>query len=269
MSIVGPEHGSLVLAGGGAKGLPEIIRQFLALAGGLSARIAIIPTAYEDDYPGPYTPYNEDFMDAGATNLAVLHTRDRETADSESFVELLNTASGVWFTGGRHWRLADVYLGTRTEDALRSLLDRGGVIGGTSAGATIQGSHMIRGDTSGNQVVLGDHQQGLGFLRNVSVDQHHLRGNRQFDMIEVVEKHPDLLGLGIDEDTAVLVRGDEARIIGQSYVAVYDNRRTLGEGGRFYFLAAGDRYNLATRRLIDPAPIRATLEERMRDTPWH
>ncbi len=247
---IGPQNGSLVIAGG--EELGEIYHKFIALAGGRSAPIVLVPTAAEKDYSGLYAPCMKAFMQAGAHNLGVLHTRDREVADSEEFLSKLRDAQGVWFTGGRHWRVTDAYLNTRTHEALFALLDRGGVIGGSSAGATLQGTFMIRGDTSGPEIIIGDHVKGFGFLRNVSIDQHHLVRNRQYDMLEVVEAHPELLGIGIDEGTAIIVHGDEFAVFGRSYVAIYDNQQTFGRAGRFYFLRSGDRYNMGTREILKP-----------------
>jgi cyanophycinase len=251
---IGPRTGSLLAVGGGPIEETEILRRFVALVGGSDAHITIIPTAGEGEFTGPYTSYTEDFMRAGATNLKVLHTRDRNVADSEEFASALRKAQGVWFTGGRHWRCTEAYLKTKTHAELDAVLNRGGVIGGSSAGATLQGSFMIRGDTSGPEIVIGDHTEGFGFLKNVCIDQHHLVRNRQFDMVEVIQKHPELLGIGIDEGTAVVVRGDELEVIGESYVAVYDPRKTLGEAGTFFFLRSGDRYDLAKREIIEQSP---------------
>ncbi|HEV7500738.1 MAG TPA: cyanophycinase, partial [Vicinamibacteria bacterium] len=208
-----------------------------------------------------------DLLDAGARHVKVLHTRDRKVADSEAFVAPLRDASGVWFSGGRQWRLADAYLGTRTHSELRAVLARGGVIGGTSAGATILGSFMVRGDTSGNAVMVGDHTEGLGFLRNVTIDQHLLTRNRQFDLVPVIESDPDLLGIGLDEDTAIVVRGDRFEVMGSGYVAIYDHTRRIDSGGQFYLLAPGDRYNLKTREAERPQP-RGVPMERVVKEPW-
>ncbi|MGB0387745.1 MAG: cyanophycinase [Ardenticatenaceae bacterium] len=265
---VGPSNGSLVVMGGGYLREPEILKRFIALAGGPSAPIVIIPTASKADYYGPYAPYIDDFMAAGALQLKVLHTRSRETANSEEFVEAIRQAQGIWFSGGRHWRLADVYLNTKTVDELFALLDRGGVIGGTSAGATIQGSYLVRADTKNNYIMMGDHEEGFGFLRNVAIDQHHLRRNRHFDLIELIEAHPELLGIGIDEETAIIVRGDEFEVIGRSYVAIYDNKRLLESKGRFYFLAAGDRYDLNKREVITPPAEDPRGFERLVEQEW-
>jgi cyanophycinase len=78
------------------------------------------------------------------------------------------------------------------------------VVGGSSAGATIQGSYLVRGDTKSNQIMMGDHEQGFGYIKNVAIDQHVLARNRQFDLYEIMRKHPELLGLGIDENTAIV-----------------------------------------------------------------
>src|SRR5262249_19217504 len=146
-------------------------------------------------------------------------------------------------------------------------LDRGGVIGGSSAGASIQGSFLIRGDTKTSDIIMGDHQVGLGFMRNVGVDQHILVRNRIFDMISVIEAHPTLLGIGIDENTAIIVQQDQFEVIGHSYVAIYDNQKQIPPYGRFYFLTAGDRFNLATREASRPAQTTQPISA-VKKVPW-
>ena len=243
---VGPARGSLVIVGGGMRD-PAILKRFIDLAGGPQAPIVIIPTAGGDDEYDEFYSGLRDFHELGAFNLTVLHTNDPGEADTEAFVQPITEANGVWFPGGRQWRLADSYLGTRTEAELWNLLGRGGVIGGSSAGATIQGSYLARGDTRTNTVMMGDHEVGFGFVKNTAIDQHVLRRNRHFDLIEVIEARPELLGIGIDENTAIVVQGDRFEVMGESYVLIYDNRKIVGEDGRFYFLAPGDRFDLSTR----------------------
>ena len=242
----GPERGSLVIVGGNMQD-PAIVERFLALAGGKDAPIVVIPTAGGADSYDQFWPGLRQFKEAGATRLTVLHTNDRAEADSEAFVQPIREARGVWFGGGRQWRLADSYLNTRTHRELEALLARGGVIGGSSAGATIQGSYLARGDTKNNTTMMGDHEVGLGFVRNVAIDQHLLRRNRQFDLIEIIEAHPVLLGVGIDENTAIVVGGNQFEVMGAGYVAIYDHGAMLDSGGRFYFLSPGQRFNLETR----------------------
>jgi len=247
----GPATGSLVIVGGNMQD-PAIVERFLALAGGKDAPIVVIPTADGATSYDAFWPGLRQFKEAGATRLTILHTADRAEADSEAFVQPITEARGVWFGGGRQWRLADSYLNTRTHRELEALLARGGVIGGSSAGATIQGSYLARGDTKNNTIMMGDHEVGLGFVKNVAIDQHLLRRNRQFDLIEIIEAHPDLLGIGIDENTAIIVRGNSFEVMGAGYVAIYDHGAMLDSGGRFYFLSPGQRFNLETREATQP-----------------
>lgn len=263
---VGPAKGSLVIVGGGLRDL-SILKRFLDLAGGPYQPIVVIPTAGEaDTYDDAWDGLRQ-FREAGATNLKVLHTRDRNVADTDAFVAPIREARGVWFGGGRQWRLADAYLNTRTHRELRALLDRGGVIGGSSAGATIQGSFLARGDTKGAETMIGDHQEGFAFLKNVAIDQHLLRRNRQFDLIPLIESRAELLGIGIDEDTAIVVRGDRFDVIGRSYVVIYDAQRRLDSGGQFYFLAPGDEYDLKAREAKRPTRRTEPLS-RVVKQPW-
>jgi cyanophycinase len=264
---VGPANGSLVIVGGSMRDT-NIVDRFIELAGGPDAPIVVIPTAGErEDYADSNSGLRA-FRNRGATNLTVLHTRDRSVANSTEFVQALREAAGVWFGGGRQWRLADAYLGTRTEDELWRVLERGGVIGGSSAGATIQGSYLVRGDTRTNTIMMGDHEEGFGFLKDVGIDQHLLRRNRHFDLVEVIEARPELLGIGIDENTAIVVQRDTFEVLGQGYVAIYDSQRMVGDVGRFYFLAPENRYALATRE-----PLRRTRDgfeplQGISSTPW-
>lgn len=263
---IGPSNGYLIIVGGSMRD-PIIFKRFIQLAGGPEAPIVVIPTAGRGENYDRYWRGLNVFREAGAKNLTVLHTRDRSEANSEEFVQPITKARGVFFTGGRQWRLADSYLNTRTHRELWALLDRGGVIAGSSAGATIQGSFLVRGDTKGNTVMIGDHREGLAFLRNVAIDQHLLKRNRHFDMIEVIEKYPELLGIGIDEDTAIVVHGDEFEVIGQGYIAIYDSKRIIPPNGRFYFLAPGDRYNLKTRVATRSARVMRPLN-RIKEGVW-
>ena len=182
-------------------------------------------------------------------NVTVLHTRDRAEADTEAFVAPLKTARGVWFGGGRQWRLVDAYMGTRTQREIEAVLARGGVIGGWSAGATIQGSYLVRGAREGNQIMMAKgYEEGFGYLRGVAIDQHLLVRGRQDDLVEVIDKKPDLLGLGIDEPTAIVVKGDRFEVIGQSVVGIYDGKDH--DGKRYYFLAPGEQFDLRSRKRV-------------------
>ena len=189
-----------------------------------------------------------------------MHTSDTAVANTDTFVKSIKEATGVYFTGGRHWRIADSYLNTKVHKELLKLLDRGGVIAGSSAGATIQGSYLARGDTKNNQIMMGDHEVGFGFISNITIDQHVLTRNRQFDMFTILKDKPELLGVGIDESTAIVVNGDILEVIGNSYVLIYDQSFWSAEGDEikelpnknqlFYFLKSGDKYNLKERKVI-------------------
>lgn len=244
----GPDKGTLVIVGGNMQD-PAIVKRFIDLAGGPDAPIVVIPTASEDDeHYDNYWSGLKQWREQGARNLTVLHTRDRKVADSEAFVKPITTARGVFFGGGRQWRLADAYSGTLTQKAVQGVLNRGGVVGGSSAGAAILSSFMVRGDTKTNTIMIGDHTVGMGFLKNAAVDIHVLRRNRQFDMLEVLDAHPELLGIAIDEDTAIVVDGDRFDVIGRSYALIYSATTVAGKSGRFYFMGAGDRFDMKTRQ---------------------
>jgi cyanophycinase len=243
----GPEKGTMVIVGGNMQD-PAIVKRFIDLAGGPDAPIVIIPTAGDEDEYDNYWSGLKQWRENGAKNLTVIHTRDKKIADTDTFVKPIRAARGVFFAGGRQWRLADAYLNTLTHKELQHLLNRGGVIGGSSAGASILASFMVRGDTKGNDTMIGDHTVGMGFLKNAAVDQHVLRRNRQFDMLEVIDRHPELLGIGLDEDTAIVVTGDQFDVIGRSYAIIYSNQPVAGSNGRFYFMGAGDRFDMKERK---------------------
>jgi len=251
-STVGPSRGTLMIVGGGTLG-PELVDKFFELAGGKDAPIVVFPTAdgLEEYKPGYL---EKTFLSkAGATHLTLLHTKSRQTADSKQFVAPLRKARAVWFVGGRQWRLVDSYLGTRTERELFALLKRGGVIGGSSAGATIQGSYLVRGAREGNEMMMAPgYEKGMGFLRNTAIDQHILTRKRERDMAAVVKAHPELLGIGIDEGTAILVHGDSFSVLGKSKVAI-----TLA-GQEMYFLKSGESFDLAKQRPQQTATLTST-----------
>ncbi|TAJ68445.1 MAG: peptidase S51 [Phenylobacterium sp.] len=239
----GPDKGTLIIAGGGKLG-PEIVGRFIALAGGPKARIVVIPTAGEDAAYGQDCACLKMFKDLGATNLTVLHTRDKPQADTAAFADPLTKATAVWFVGGRHWRLVDSYAGTRTEAEIKNVLARGGVVGGTSAGASIQASYLVRGARSGNEIMMAPgYEQGFGLMRGVAIDQHVTARHRESDLDAVVEKHPDVLGIGIDQSTAIEVRRDSFGVIGVGHVFIHDGKEQPN-GGRYYLLKAGERFDL-------------------------
>jgi cyanophycinase len=250
---VAPARGALVVVGGGQIA-PPIIARFIELAGGADAPIVVIPTAGEDSvYPSNWAGTGM-FTRAGARNVTVLHTKDRRLADSDSFATILRRAGGVWFPGGRQWRLVDSYLGTRTERELHALLARGGVVGGTSAGASILASYLVRGAREGNTIMMAPgYEQGFGFLRNVAVDQHVGARRRERDLQQVIAAHPTLLGLGLDEGTAIVVSGERAEVMGPGVLYVHNGAEPLTPAAPYVTLRAGESLDLRQRRRISAA----------------
>ena len=256
----GNKNGTLIAIGGGKLSDTKIMAKFRDLAGGDSAKIVVIPTAFVTNNDIDSVLLKTNFQKYGIPNFTILHTSDPAEANTEDFVKPIKEATGIYFTGGRHWRIADSYLNTKAHEEMLKLLDRGGVIAGSSAGATIQGSYLARGDTKNNQIMMGDHEVGFGFISNITIDQHVLTRNRQFDMFTILRNKPGLLGIGIDESTAIIVKGDILEVIGKSYVLVYDQSFWSGEGSDmkqlprndelFYFLKSGDKYNLRERQVI-------------------
>ena len=250
-ATLGPAKGSLIIVGGG--GMPKVIfDRFFQAAGGRDAKLVVVPTAGSGAEYDESTSSVKMFKKAGATNVHLLHTRDPKMADSDEFIAILRDARAVWFGGGRQWRLADAYLGTKTEAAFHDVLKRGGVIGGSSAGATIQGSYLVRGAPEGNQIMMSPgHEKGFGFVRRSAIDQHLLARERENDMLPVIRKHPHLLGIGIDASTALYVRGNSDVVIGKSKVLFYDIALEKTVGKKFYTtLGPGDRYDLKSRRKL-------------------
>ncbi|MDE3198720.1 MAG: cyanophycinase [Acidobacteriota bacterium] len=255
----GPPKGTLVIQGGGPAEGTGIMETFVNLAGGPDAKIVVVPTnGGNRTAGGEPIAYEEEKVIApwkklGLTNVHMLHTADRKTADTEAFAATLRDAKGVWFNGGRQWNCVDSYAGTLTLKEFRAVLDRGGVIGGSSAGATIQGDYLVRGAVAGSQIVMApepEHQHGFDFLRHSAIDQHINTRNRWDDLIPVIRKYPDLLGIGLSEGTAIVVTGDEFRVIGKWKVTIHDDTRAYEPWEKpYYVLSPGDVYNMKTRRI--------------------
>ncbi|HEX7939304.1 MAG TPA: cyanophycinase, partial [Gemmatimonadaceae bacterium] len=258
---VGPPHGAAIVVGGGNVGR-DIMSRFIQLAGGPDALIIDVPTAGGAPTYTQTTAVAEQIRHNGARNVFVLHTKDRKLADSDSFVAIIKKAGGIWFEGGRQNLLVDTYGGTKAEAEFHNVLARGGVEAGSSAGASIQGSFLIRGASNGNETMDAPGRNvGFGFLRGVGIDQHVVARERLPDLADsVMKKYPDLLFISEDEGTAWLVQGDNAEIIGRNKAFVYNGKDTTDSGKPFTTLRPGDRYNLATRhvthRAIDDSPLK-------------
>ena len=269
----GPSRGTLVIVGGGGTDGTGIVEKFIELAGGPDKKFVIVPTAGGNRRSdGTLQDYKEEevlqsWVRRGIKNVRMLHTADPKVADTEAFASDLRDANAVWFNGGRQWNIVDSYANTLTYREFHHVLERGGVIGGSSAGATIQGEYLVRGDTSGADVMMTaepKHQEAFKFLRNVAIDQHINTRLRWDHLIPVIQKFPKMLGIGLSEGTAIVVRRDTFEVMGKWKVAVHDNTRVYQPWEKpYYVLSSGDVYNMKTRR-IEKLGIGATPPQRGR-----
>src|SRR5438128_8893724 len=166
----GPAKGTLLIIGGGNLKGSGINEKFIELAGGPGAKIVIVPTAGGNKNPdGSLHIYKDDevlqpFRALGLKNVVMLHTHDPKVANTEEFIKPIRDANAVWFNGGRQWNLVDSYAGTLTQREFEKVLERGGVIAGTSAGATIQGQFLVRGAVKNNEIMIApepEHRAGF------------------------------------------------------------------------------------------------------------
>lgn len=255
----GPPNGTLIIVGGGNLTGTGIMETFINRAGGPAAKIIVIPTAAGNkDRDGKWQVYEEQQIIApwvalGATNVHMLHTHDPKEADTEEFSRTLRDANAVWFNGGRQWNCVDSYANTLTYREFHNVLARGGVIGGSSAGATIQGDYLVRGAVAGPDIMMTpepEHEHGFRFLRRSAIDQHINTRNRWDDLQPVMKKYPDFLGIGLSEGTAIVVNQDRFQVMGKWKVAIWDNTHPRQPWEKpFFVLSAGDVYNMKTRTI--------------------
>lgn len=223
------QNGSLVIGGGG--GMPASVWQrFVKLAGGEQARIVILPTAVED--PSGEPGFEDRVMrQAGAKHVVTLAQIARSEVEDAAFLAELDRATGVWFGGGRQWRFVDAYWGTEAWQRLLKVCERGGVIGGSSAGATIQGDLLVRGAPAGNHIMIADgYRRGLGLLPGVAIDQHFFQRNRFAELEGCLAEYPAICGVGIDEQTALVVTArDRCEVLGSGSVWLYPSYEVSDE----------------------------------------
>jgi cyanophycinase len=245
------EKGTLVIVGGG--GSPEgLYKKFVEYAGGPEkAKIVIFPTAAPDPLPKREIVAAA-FLKAGAKKATVLYQQKQADVESKEFLDALKEATGLWFDGGRQWRFVDCYEDTKALPLMFDVLQRGGVIGGTSAGATIQGEYLARGGVFNNfDIRYEGYERGLGFLKGVAIDQHFSQRKRHKDMTSLMKTYPQYLGIGIDEATAIVVKGSVAEVIGKGKVHFYDANRKFEKGDPDYeALSSGEQYELKERKVL-------------------
>lgn len=200
-----------------------LMRQFVDFAGGAEAELVYVPCLETEDV-GQEARMLDAWRAMGVQRCSILHTKDRDRANKDAaFLEPLQSATGIWFGGGRQWNFADSYYGTSAHRLMKQVLRRGGVIGGSSAGASIQADYLARATPIGNTEIIapGYERGGLGFLCGVAIDQHFSQRNRQQDLRHLVQTYPQVIGIGIDEATALIVREATAEVVGEGQVYVY------------------------------------------------
>lgn len=268
-------RGTLLIVGGGSAP-PELPTRFIELAGGPGhARIAVIPMASEEaQATGDEKKLQLDSLGADAFVFLINRAEALDTAT----VRRLDGATGVWFCGGDQIRLTQILLGTPVLAEIKRLYREGAVLGGTSAGAAIMSDSMLTGNQYGADSLgyYGDEYDGikrhfievvpgLGFLSGVIVDQHFIRRERENRLLSVVLERPSLVGIGIDEGTALEVGpGPAWRILGASAALVFDARHStitnatqprLGVTGlQVQLLPSGSSYDLQSGRATLPSP---------------
>jgi cyanophycinase len=246
-----PTSGTVILCGGHLDGETggAILDRLIALAGGPDALIVVIPTASEG-LPEQLTPGSQlvrieglrhALESRGAHRVAFLHTRDRKTADSEAFVKDLRLAGGVFIPGGAARLIENTYRGTLVEQELKALLQRGGVIAGDSAGAMAIGC-LTLGWTPDP---FGKVTDGLCLMTGVAVTPHASAARGYVvdeEVLNYLNAHSGLIGIDLDENTALILRGSSAEVVGKGRVAIVD---PLKDKTKPYLrLSAGDKREL-------------------------
>jgi len=231
--------GALLLCGGGP--LPEaLLDKFFELGQAQRGSLVIIPSAS--------TFADRDFSYAAEqwktfpwANIKVLHARSRQEVERNAdFVKPLEEATAVWISGGDQRRLAERYLGTPVEAALKSVVTRGGIVGGTSAGSAIASRVMISGGRQ--QPVIAN---GLELLPGAIIDQHFSQRKRYERLASAVQQYPDRVGIGIDESTGLVVSRRQARVLGAGAVYVYPRPKAAAEKYEPLRFESGSAFSLA------------------------
>lgn len=232
----------------------------------------IIATVASHEPEGYFDAYKAAFADLGVTDLVELYVHDRAETLSEEVLEPLRNAAGVFFTGGDQLRISSQIGDTPVERFVREIHANGGVIAGTSAGASVMSDTMLVRGSSAETHRIGDLHMaaGLGLIHDVIIDQHFAERGRIGRLLGAVAQNPRILGIGIDEDTAIVVENGEFEVHGRAGVYVVDGSgvtaSNIAEAKpdralsiydiRMHVLSAGDRFMLTTRRPGEPGAAR-------------
>src|SRR5680860_893207 len=241
-----------------------ILSTFAQLAGGKTARVVIVPTASSIETAG--LRYKAIFLGMGVESAEVVYIGSREDANSEHVIGHVKDATGIFLTGGNQMRLSAMIGGTRFEQVVRDANERGIIVAGTSAGASILSAHMVALGASGGTPKLRMAQMvaGFGLITNVIIDQHFRQRDRIGRLLSLVASNPGLLGLGIDEDTAAIIDDQGViEVVGRHSVTIVDGSeifsdifqvKAYGEitvsNARLHLLTPGRRFDMRTRSLI-------------------
>lgn len=222
---MGEQPGPLVVIGGAEDKEHDcrILRHFLKRGGGKEARVLVMTVATQLPVDVGMK-YIEVFQKLGAADVRTFDVSSREAANKDSAVQHIRDATCIFFTGGEQLRITKLLGGTRVDAALHDALVRGVVLGGTSAGASMMSSTMIvSGDAETSpKVSVVDMAPGMEFLAGVVIDQHFAQRGRLGRLMSAVAQYPHHLGLGLDEDTAIVVENGAFRVIGRGAVSVVD-----------------------------------------------
>ena len=240
-----------------------LMEKFIELAGGKDAPLLYIPCQESEQVRG--TPgILRSWKRMGCTNVDFIHTKDRGKANSDKeLLGKLKKAKGIFLGGGRQWNFVDSYQNTTAHKLMHGVLERGGVIAGSSAGASIQAAYMVRGNSLGNLDAMAEgYETGLGFITGIAVDQHFSQRGRLPDMTGLVDTYPELLGVGLDEAASIIVRGSVAECFSRKgrFVHFYDRTKPVVEGEPDYIkLESGQKFDLKTRKVLQaPKPAEKT-----------
>lgn len=247
------QAGSLILQGGGGVTEPTWER-FIELAGGQGAQFVCIPSAGEmDDDSEPSSYSARELEERDCTSVSILHIANRQRAARDPRVlETLAAADAVWIDGGRTYRFMDRFEGSPAAEGILGVLERGGVVAGSSAGCQVLGEFLVRGNPKTNSEMIDrGYRRGLGLLKGVVLDAHFIERNRHAQLASLVEDIPQMLGLGVDAGAALLVQGSIAEVLGESGVVVYDRRRGEAPPEDGLLLGPGSRFDLVEGTRVD------------------
>ncbi|MCP4377129.1 MAG: cyanophycinase [bacterium] len=223
--IDGHTRGYVIPIGGAEErtGSARVLKRFVKLCGGRNAHIAIIPTA--SNLPDTGEKYMEIFSKIGVQKATSLPINERAEAANKDYLQALQEADGIFITGGNQLRLSTILGGTEVAKNIRRLNARGVHVAGTSAGAAIMPEHMIAGGSTGT-VPSGDGVNlapGLGLTNDLLIDQHFSQRDRLGRLLTAISYNPFLLGVGIDEDTAIFIGPDQCfEVVGSGAVTIID-----------------------------------------------